>query len=276
MIWLILPVFLAAFVANDVFTQLQVTQADAKKRIFDALVRGYVSFPASSKNIPLVERALIVSQMAVQAKQYLGSTEFKAEYASWLKQEKDNLPLKDLEEAGAEFDKQQADMNALSTPKMLQDQIKSLTDVMNMMTDAATKKQFQDQIDDLKKQLAETKQPGYVDPMKQSAKEMGQFYTREMAIDNARQENEQLIQQYNATHIQDPNVLLKKRLQEFVSLSNSVDFNAATTTNKYGKLVFVSPAFESKSSAWKQCFRAGQAANEQARTFATQWLGELK
>lgn len=39
---------------------------------------------------------------------------------------------------------------------------------------------------------------------------------------------------------------------------------------------FVNQSFESKRTEWKQWFRAGKDVTESARTFAKEWLSELK
>lgn len=45
---------------------------------------------------------------------------------------------------------------------------------------------------------------------------------------------------------------------------------------KHGKLRFVKPEYERKSSEWKLAYRAGKASTEKARAFAAAWLAELK
>lgn len=71
------------------------------------------------------------------------------------------------------------------------------------------------------------------------------------------------------------NVLIKKRLEDYLALSVSVDYNAQLTTNQYNKKIFVNPDYERKSAAWKACFRAGKDVNDQLRVFVAEWLKEL-
>lgn len=73
----------------------------------------------------------------------------------------------------------------------------------------------------------------------------------------------------------DPKPLIKKKLQEFLTVSSSVDYNAELTTNKYNKKIFVNPDYEKKSPEWKACFRAGKEVNAEARFFVQNWLKEL-
>lgn len=69
----------------------------------------------------------------------------------------------------------------------------------------------------------------------------------------------------------DANVLIKQRLQEFLSTSATVDFNAQLNGS-----MFANPEYEAKSGQWKMCFRAGKAVVEAAREEAQAWLKELE
>lgn len=72
---------------------------------------------------------------------------------------------------------------------------------------------------------------------------------------------------------EDPKVLIRKNLEEYLALVNTVDFNAELTQpNKYNKRKFVNPEYESKSLQWKAIYRAGKEANNVATAFAKQWL----
>jgi hypothetical protein len=73
----------------------------------------------------------------------------------------------------------------------------------------------------------------------------------------------------------DPRVGLKRALKEFLDHTAGVDY-AAALKPAFGKKVFANPTFEQKPREWKMCFRAGRDACEAARTFATNWLAELK
>jgi len=73
----------------------------------------------------------------------------------------------------------------------------------------------------------------------------------------------------------DPRVALKRALREFVDRTAGIDYAAALKTSS-GRKLFVNASFEQKPKEWKQCFRAGKDACEAARTFATNWLAELK
>ena len=58
----------------------------------------------------------------------------------------------------------------------------------------------------------------------------------------------------------DPSIIVKKRLQEYLQLVATVDFNAALTApDKYKIKKFVTPAYEKKSAKWKAIYQIGRA-----------------
>lgn len=74
---------------------------------------------------------------------------------------------------------------------------------------------------------------------------------------------------------EDPSVIIKTRLQEYLSLAATVDFNAKLHgPNKSGKMEFVNPAYENQSLKWKAIFRAGKEVNDATMAFVSQWLKE--
>ena len=70
-----------------------------------------------------------------------------------------------------------------------------------------------------------------------------------------------------------PAVLVKQRLQEYLQLAATVDFNAVLTApDKYNIKKFVNPAFEKKSNKWKAIYRAGKEVNDVVTAFVKDWL----
>lgn len=71
----------------------------------------------------------------------------------------------------------------------------------------------------------------------------------------------------------DPAPLVKQKLQDYLALVASVDFDAALTApDKYKKVKFVNPAYEKQSLKWKACFRAGKEVNDIITIFVKEWL----
>jgi len=71
---------------------------------------------------------------------------------------------------------------------------------------------------------------------------------------------------------QDPTDMIRKRLNDFLAISATVDFDAELT----GARTFVKPEYEKKSGEWKMCYRAGKSVVEAARVEARKWLDELE
>ncbi len=69
----------------------------------------------------------------------------------------------------------------------------------------------------------------------------------------------------------DPAVVVKTRLQEYLQIVATVDFNAKITgTGK--KQTFVNPVYEKKSLKWKAIYRAGKEVNDIVTLFVKDWL----
>lgn len=68
--------------------------------------------------------------------------------------------------------------------------------------------------------------------------------------------------------------LLKRKLQQYLDLSATVDFNASLVA-KGKKMIFVNPEYEKKSLEWKACFRAGKEVNTVVTAFARDWMKTL-
>lgn len=75
----------------------------------------------------------------------------------------------------------------------------------------------------------------------------------------------------------DPSVVVKKRLEEYLQLVATVDFNAALTEpDKYKVKKFTNPAYEKKSLKWKAIYRAGKEVNDVVIAFVKDWMkGEI-
>lgn len=70
----------------------------------------------------------------------------------------------------------------------------------------------------------------------------------------------------------DPVDLIKQRLNQFLEISETVDFDA---TLKPNSSTFSNPDYEKKDGYWKMCYRAGREVVAAAREEAKKWLDEL-
>ena len=82
---------------------------------------------------------------------------------------------------------------------------------------------------------------------------------------------------WEKTYPANPVGLVKKRLQEYLTLVATVDFTAKLTEpKKYERKKFINPAYEKKSLKWKAIYRAGKEVNDVVTAFVKDWLkGEI-
>jgi hypothetical protein len=70
---------------------------------------------------------------------------------------------------------------------------------------------------------------------------------------------------------QDPAVMIRAHLQEYLQVVATVDYNAKLTgTGK--KQTFVNPVYEKKSLKWKAIYRTGKEVNDAVAVFVKEWL----
>lgn len=73
----------------------------------------------------------------------------------------------------------------------------------------------------------------------------------------------------------DPSIVVKARLNEYLQLAATVDFDAKLSGSGK-KQLFVNPTYEKKSLKWKAIYRAGKEVNDVVTSFISEWLkGEV-
>jgi Skp family chaperone for outer membrane proteins len=97
-------------------------------------------------------------------------------------------------------------------------------------------------------------------------------------IESERAANQERYQQRLASHERrfpaNPNTVIARRLQEFLDISKTVDFDAKLVPA--GKLMrFANPEYEEQKPLWKLCYRTGRDAVSAARESAQAWLKTL-
>lgn len=142
-----------------------------------------------------------------------------------------------------------------------------------MAMDAATKEMMKKSVVDAKKQVATLKANKMV-----SADNIKQFEQSIAEMEQQIQDNSDPTPnntEWTKRFPENPNKAIKARLEEYLKLAATVDFNAPTSgTGKRKK--FTDPALEKKSLKWKAIYRAGKDVNTIATNFAKTWLTELK
>ena len=73
-----------------------------------------------------------------------------------------------------------------------------------------------------------------------------------------------------------PTPMIKEWINTFLEKSANINFEAKTVKGKNGILKFAEQEYEYKDSQWKLYYRAGKESVTAARTFAQNWLNELR
>ena len=102
------------------------------------------------------------------------------------------------------------------------------------------------------------------------------FYQGEvMNIESSLKSYQERLKEWEKNYPADYRLFVKARLQKFISLAKTVDFNAELKTVN-GKRKFVNPTYEGKSYEWKQIYRGGKEVIDPAVQAAEQWIKELQ
>jgi flagellar biosynthesis GTPase FlhF len=241
---------------EDFINDLKSTKEQVQQNIQGSLGYGSFSAPSACKLIPVSKRAAVVRAVGEFAKKYAQSDAFKQWYAEHREQHKPNQPeqLKTM----AESRKQQvADMK-----KALAEQEKAYKEAPANLKDA-----YKQAIEMTKNMLKEAEHPN-----KEQDAQMD-TYTAQANEQSKKDYQEKLAQWEKEYPANNPRPLIKRRLQEFLSATENIDFNAKLV-DRDSRKVFANPEYEQKDGNWKLCFRAGKEATEAARAFAQSWLNE--
>jgi hypothetical protein len=250
--------FIAAQSGSDILVKLGLEPASAKESIMASLASGSVyndEAIEAFKSLPVSARATIVQAGLGWIKTYVETAEFKTAYREFRDGKKPEAPAAQpsadeaLKKQKADFEKQIAEMRK------------------NMAAlDAETRKTMEAGIQQMRAQMeAMGKDP-------QQKELMGQMTEMARAEDKKRYEEQ--LKAWEEKFPNEPRVLIKRRINDFLAASADVDFSAKLLL-RGDKMVFANEEYEQKPPEWKICFRAGREATEAARAFAKSWLAEL-
>ena len=243
---------------NDIWQQLGISKIKGEENIKASFLHGYFSHYGAekAKHILTGNRAAIAKDLMAHTKQYVNSEAFIKVYEKQRNYGKPTEPVgnpKTKEEIRKEkiADIEKSIRESEKTIKEMPDMAKTMAPVVEM----------------LKQTLKDYKDP--------NSKNIEAFYQGELwDHKNKREDYEKDLAKWQKQYPADYRQVVKARLQEFVALAKTVDFNAELKQVK-DKKKFVNPAYEGKSDAWKQIFRAGKEVIEPAVAFAEQWIKEI-
>lgn len=245
---------------DDVWKQLGLNMPDGNKNILTSFKNGrfYYYGARNARNIVAGNRVAIVNELATHAKKYAASEDFKKEYQAYRASRKpaeyQKLEVPTVTEIKAQ------------EKERIENAIKA-TEANANHPNSKVKNAVPYRLEALKKELTALE-----DPNNRVIKQK---------IDQATRYNEQIdkqyqqaLQKYETDYPENPQLLIKKRLQDILAITSDVDYDAELK-DAYNKKVFVNPLYERKPLEWKLAFRAGKPATDAVRAFAEQWLKQL-
>jgi len=250
--------------ADDVWKQLGLTTADADMNIKNSVIQGslYYYGAKNAANIITGNRVAIINDMVAYARKYSSSADFKANYKKYRDQMRpkpyDFTPA--TRESIKANEKQRLEMNL----KIAEEGLNS--------PNPKIKNGAPSRIENIKKELA-----ALDDPDNKTIKRLLDEDKR--MNESVIKQNEEQLKNFEARYPEDPQVLIKKRLEQILDITADVDFAAELKDAEWkGKKwkVFVNPAYEKKSKEWKLAFRAGKVTTDAVRAAAEKWLKEFK
>lgn len=233
----------------------------AKQSIFYSFSGGYFSYPNVSKlkQIATGQRGEVVQEIVGFTKAYVSSADFNKRYAEYRESNKPQPP---------EPPKPMAQQRKEHRESMVQS-LKEFEATMKSMP-ADQRSMLSGTVDMMKQQIKELDNPDNPMFSKQMEDVMKQSHVY------ALEEYKQRTAEWEEKYPKGPSPMIRKWLNQFLEMSNDIDFAAKLVPAEGGKMAFANPTYEKKSSQWKMCYRAGKEAVQAGRAAAQQWLGELK
>ena len=245
----------------DIWQQLGISKEDGMQNIRESFMNGYLHYYGvkNARNILANDRAAIAHDLITYSKQLVSSETFKKQYEQERNDAKPAAPDKTKAKTKEEIRKEKIDETEQAIAE-------TEANLKKMTPDLA--KTLQGVVEMYQQNLKE-----YKDPKSQMIE---LFYQGEvMDVSNSIKNYEQRVKEWEKAYPADSRLFVKARLQKFISLAKTVDFNAELKTVN-GKRKFVNPTYEGKPSDWKQIYRAGKEVIDPAVQAAEQWIKELQ
>jgi hypothetical protein len=244
---------------NDVLATLGTTLREVQDSIFSSFATGVAALAGEKSVFKAAsgeQRAALVRGVIAIARAFTSTDEFNRRYALYREAQKPRPS--EAARTGDEARAQQQQAMELA--------IKQAMDGADKLP-ADARKQLEANIAEMRQQIAELNaDPAYRAAVDASAAASAQDQEQELA---------QKLAVFNSEFPEHPQMLIARRLRQFVIACGDVDFAAKLETGKDKKQRFVNPAYERRSSEWKMCFRAGKPAVDAARAAANEWLTAL-
>ena len=242
---------------NEVLKTLELSEERAKESIGSSFMNASLDAPINRAIVGLAvgKRATVVNQLGDYMKSYLATPEFVNNYHEWrsgmlpkgweaMIQERADEVIKDIDDDLAQ---------AEASPEMKTKYAKEIKESKER-----------------KAALSDPKHPKRAQYIREIEEELKEREDMAGILKQYKEESAELEKKYPAN----VNDLIRSRLQEFLDVTASINFDAKLVTRK-GKQYFEDPALEKKDYEWKRLFRCGKETITAARAYAQNWLKAL-
>ena len=288
--------FLVAFkLVNDVLSDVGTTLQEVKQITLEQIAKKNFDLPRYTSQIrdackklqPGVREVTMMNLRKV-VKDYVQSGSFQAEYMAYVEKQatgrRGPAPMDEARWADEKKKKTDQMIKSMATPdatkiyaETLDPQLEAAQGMLKLLEESPDAKIGKSK-EELQKEVADIKALKELygkDAEAFKVKFAEYMVDKQLAMQINRSAATEAEKQKRINELKDYKSIIATQLKQFLDLSATVDFTAQTM-QKGNKLVFVNPAYEAKSPAWKLCFRSGKEAVTGARKFAQQWLNELK
>lgn len=244
----------------DIWQQLGISREKGLHNIEASFLNGYFHYYGAEKarNLLSGDRSVIAKDLLVYTRQQVMSESFKKQYEQMRQQAKPQAPQRKLR----------------SKEEIRKEKITE-TEASIKQAEATIKAANADMAKALKPMM-EVLQNNLKDYRSPNSNMIDLFYQGEQYnLQSEQRQYEERQKQWEYDYPADYRHLVRRRLQQFIDLAATVDFNAELKTVG-SKKKFVNPKYEGKASDWKMIYRAGKEVITPALAFAEQWVAELK
>jgi hypothetical protein len=250
--------FKAAERYADFWQVLGTNKESGTLNIKESFLGGYIQYAGASnlKKIVTGDRPAVTQDLLVYTKQYVHSDAFIKAYNA------DRERTKPVEPAPAKTAGEIRKENVESAQKGVENLEKALK-----TADASMKKDLEGTLVTMKQMVKD-----YEDPNSEMVK-MG-VMGEQNQYNGRLTDYKEKMKAWETRYPADVKVFIKTRLQQVLSVTKDIDFNAQLT-ERNGRKYFVNTLYERKPGGWKMAFRAGKEVTTAVRAFAQQWLTEL-
>jgi hypothetical protein len=240
---------------------LKLSEENAMKTIFSDISSSGFYFPGINqlKSVAVGDRSATVEAIGKYVKDFTTTDEFKNRYNELRESRKPSPPEKP--KTMEELKKETKENYQKSIGEMKTAKVSAPSDQKAM---------YDETIKMLEEQLKAIDDPNNTMYSPEMDVYMQQAYEQQL------EQHKKDIEKWEAEYpVNNPNLLIKSWLENFLEQTKDVDFKAQTAIDK-GRTLFVKQEYERKNNLWKLCYRGGKETTDASRNFALAWLNELK